>query len=202
MRERPAVDGSGLPTWGFDARSTTWWGTLAYIGIEGSGFVLVAGMYLYLAVVTPKWPPPGPSLNLWPGAVLALLFVASLLPNYWLNRMALRQDMLYVRLGLVTMSVIGCVAIAIRAAEIALLGIRWDVSAYGSTIWLIIGLHTAHLVTDVGETAVLAVLMFTRRGQPRRFTDVTDNAFYWIFVVVTWPPLFALIYWPYFMGRS
>jgi heme/copper-type cytochrome/quinol oxidase subunit 3 len=200
MRERPALDLGGLPTWGLDASSTTWWGTLAYIGIEGSGFVLAAGMYLYLAVVTPRWPPPGAPLNLWPGAILALFLVVSLLPNLWLNRMALRQDMRSVRLGLVVMSVIGGFALAIRAVEITLLGVRWDASAYGSMIWLIIGLHTTHLVTDVGDSIVLAALMFTRHAQPRRFADVTDNAFYWIFVVVTWPPLFALIYWPYVGG--
>lgn len=202
MTERPATDCSGLPTWGPAASSTTWWGTLAYVGIEGSGFVLAIGMYLYLAVINTQWPPSGVSLNPWPGVALAALLLGSLFPNWWLNRMALRQDMRSVRLGLVVMSAVGCIAITIRAVEIALLGVRWDANAYGSMLWFIIGLHTVHLVTDVGETIVITLLMFTRRGRPRRFADVTDNAFYWIFVVVAWPPLLALLYWPVLGGGS
>ena len=62
-------------------------------------------------------------------------------------------------------------------------------------MWFILGLHATHLVTDVGDTIVLAALMFTRHAQPRRFSDVTDNAFYWYFVVGSWVLLYALIYW-------
>ena len=65
----------------------------------------------------------------------------------------------------------------------------------GTVVWLIIGLHTTHIVTDVGDTMVLTVLMFTRHARPRRLSDVTDNVFYWVFVVVTWLPLYVLIYW-------
>ena len=84
---------------------------------------------------------------------------------------------------------------------LAWLNFRWDANAYGSIVWLIIGLHTTHIVTDVVDTIVLAVLMFTRHARPRRFSDVTDNVFYWVFVVATWLPLYVLIYWaPRWMG--
>ena len=53
----------------------------------------------------------------------------------------------------------------------------------------------AHIVTDVGDTLVLTVLMFTRHGHGKRFADVEDNAFYWNFVVLSWLPIYALIYW-------
>ena len=29
----------------------------------------------------------------------------------------------------------------------------------------------------------------------RRFSDVSDNAFYWDFVVLSWLPIYFLIYW-------
>jgi len=51
-----------------------------------------------------------------------------------------------------------------------------------------------HLLTDVGDTLVLTVLMFTKHVEPRRFTDVTDNCTYWNFVVLSWVPIWALIY--------
>jgi len=42
---------------------------------------------------------------------------------------------------------------------------------------------------------VLLVLMFTRHATGKHFSDVSDNAFYWYFVVASWIPLYLLIYW-------
>ena len=55
-------------------------------------------------------------------------------------------------------------------------------------------LQTTHIATDVADTAVLAALMFTRDGRGRRFVDVSENAFYWYFVVLTWLPIYAVVY--------
>ena len=52
------------------------------------------------------------------------------------------------------------------------------------------------LITDLADTLVLAALMFTRHGHnKRRFGDVQDNAMYWNFVVLTWLPIYACLYW-------
>ena len=58
-----------------------------------------------------------------------------------------------------------------------------------------LGLNTTHIVTDLGDTLVLTALMFTRHGHGRRFSDVTDNCFYWNFVVLTWIPLYLMLDW-------
>ena len=195
MKQHVVHDVSGLPTWRFETKSTPWWGTVGFIAIEATGFALAVGAYLYLAAVGPKAQfGPAPS-TLWPGTALAVVLVASLVPNWWANRVALRQDMRLVRIALVLMSAIGILTIVLRGFEIANLNIRWDLTAYGSAVWFILGLHATHLVTDVGDTIVLAALMFTRHAQPRRFSDVTDNAFYWYFVVGSWVVLYALLYW-------
>jgi heme/copper-type cytochrome/quinol oxidase subunit 3 len=62
-------------------------------------------------------------------------------------------------------------------------------------VWVLLGLHTAHLLTDLGDTLVLTALMFTRHAKGKRFSDVEDNAFYWNFVVLSWLPIYALLYW-------
>jgi heme/copper-type cytochrome/quinol oxidase subunit 3 len=85
--------------------------------------------------------------------------------------------------------------VAIRFYEFTQLNVRWDQNAYGSITWIILGLHAAHLLTDLGDTAVLAALMFTRHAKGKRFSDVEDNAFYWYFVVGSWLPLYLLVYW-------
>jgi heme/copper-type cytochrome/quinol oxidase subunit 3 len=72
--------------------------------------------------------------------------------------------------------------------------VRWDTNAYGSVVWMLMGLHTAHLLTDVLDTVVLAVLMFTGPLEGKRFVDVSENSLYWYFVVVAWLPLYAVVY--------
>lgn len=194
MRQRTAFDASQLPTYGFGARSPIWWGTLAFVAIEGMGFALAAAVYLYLAWLNPKWPVDTPP-ELLGGTAMLVLLVLSAAPNAWLDRAARAEELGTVRIGLVLMSIIGALAIAIRCYEFTTMNTRWDSSAYGSTQWLLIGLHTTHLVTDLGDTLVLTALMFTRHGKGKRFSDVGDNCFYWYFVIATWLPLYGLIYW-------
>jgi cytochrome c oxidase subunit 3 len=55
-------------------------------------------------------------------------------------------------------------------------------------------LHTLHILTDAGDTAVLAALMWTRHGRGKRFVDVSENAAYWYFVVASWVPIWAVLY--------
>ena len=85
--------------------------------------------------------------------------------------------------------------IAIRALEFTALNCRWDSDAYGSIVWLLLGLHTTHLVTDVYDSTVLAALFFFSRPlEGRRHVDVSENSLYWYFVVWSWLPIYAVIY--------
>jgi heme/copper-type cytochrome/quinol oxidase subunit 3 len=92
------------------------------------------------------------------------------------------------------MAVIGLLILAVRVWEFRSFHIRWDDNAYGSITWFILGLHATHVLTDLGDTVVLAALMFTRHATEKRFSDVSDNAFYWYFVVASWIPIYVLLY--------
>jgi cytochrome c oxidase subunit 3 len=92
--------------------------------------------------------------------------------------------------------VLGAIPLVVRIYEFSALNVAWDSNAYGSIVWLLLGLHTTHLITDLVDTFVLAAIMFTRHGPTcRRFGDVRDNALYWNFVVLTWLPIYGCIYW-------
>jgi cytochrome c oxidase subunit III len=196
MKERVVADLSSLPPHGLDTASPTWWGTTAFILIEGTGFALAIAVYLYLHSIAPTWPLGAPAPELFPGTLLTLILLASVIPNYLLARWAKDQEMLKVRIGLVVMSVLGIVPLVVRAFEFPALQIKWDANAYGSIVWLLLGLHTTHILTDLADTLVLAVLMFTSHADnPRRFGDVQDNAMYWNFVVLAWLPIYGCIYW-------
>ena len=196
MRTRTVLDLAHLPAHGQGTASPTWWGTAAFMLIEGTGFALVVAVYLYLMSLAPAWPIDAAPPDLLPGTIVTLLLLLSALPNLLLSRWAKAQELRKVRLGLVLLSVLGIAALAVRPFEFPALHTSWDSSAYGSIAWLILGLHTTHILTDLADTLVLAALMFTRHGDnPRRFGDVEDNAMYWNFVVLTWLPLYAVLYW-------
>jgi len=195
VNEKISLDISHLPNHGFGPRTLTWWGTLAFMSLEGTGFVLAIGSYLFLMVLAPRWPlsslPPDPVA----GAVVMLLLLASVPLNKLLNRWAHAEDLPRVQYGLIGMCIFGILPLIARGFEFGSLRVRWDTDAYGSLVWFLLGLHTAHLLTDVADTVVLTALMFTRHARNgRRFNDVADNAFYWDFVVLTWLPIFFTLY--------
>jgi heme/copper-type cytochrome/quinol oxidase subunit 3 len=192
---KPTLDLSGLPTVGFGPTMTMWWGSLGFILIESTGFALACGVYLYLAVSNEQWPIGGPPPGLLWSGLLTLTLLLSLWPNHIAKRNGREQNLRKVRRDLVIMSVIGIVPLILRAFEFTTLYVRWDQNAYGSIVWVILGLHTTHLLTDVVDTIVLTALMFTRHGHGKRFSDVEDNAVYWDFVVVSWLPIYVLLYW-------
>jgi len=196
MRHRGVADLSGLPTFGQGSQTPTWWGTLGFMALEGTGFALAVGSYLYLRYLAQDWPLSAPPPNHWPGTIVTLILLASLVPNHLVSRYAKECELLPVRIGLVVMSLLGIAPLVVRWFEFPALNVLWDANAYGSLVWVLLGLHTTHLLTDVVETLVLTVLMFTRHGHSgRRFADVGDNAFYWDFVVLTWIPIYLVIYW-------
>jgi cytochrome c oxidase subunit III len=86
--------------------------------------------------------------------------------------------------------------VVVRVFEYTTLHVSWDSNAYGSIVWTLLSLHTVHLVTDLADSLVLTAMMYTRHGHElKRFIDVSENAFYWYFVVFAWIPIYAVLYW-------
>jgi heme/copper-type cytochrome/quinol oxidase subunit 3 len=196
MKSRVVADLAALPSHGQGSASVTWWGTWAFMLIEGTGFALGIAVYLYLLSIAPDWPLRAPVPDLRPGTIITVLLIASLIPNHVIATWAKQQKLRHVQVGIVMMTASGIAPLVVRAFEFPALGISWDSNAYGSVVWLLLGLHTTHLITDLVDTLVLAVIMFTRHGDNgRRFGDIEDNAMYWNFVVLTWLPLYGCIYW-------
>jgi cytochrome c oxidase subunit 3 len=195
VRHRPVQDISGLPDYGFGSRMTPFWGVLGFMTLEGTGFALVVGAYLYLVFINPQWPlgDSTPDL-LWSGLFTGLLIVSAW-PNQIVKRNAHKEDLPRVKRDLIIISLMGTALLVLRAFEFTTLNVRWDQNAYGSVIWVLLGLHTAHVLTDVVDTWVLTALMHTRHIHGKRFSDVEDNAIYWDFVVLSWLPIYGLIYW-------
>ena len=54
---------------------------MGFIALEGMGFAIAIGAYLYLMAVNPQWPLDPPPPDLWPGRAMTVLFVLSVVPN-------------------------------------------------------------------------------------------------------------------------
>jgi heme/copper-type cytochrome/quinol oxidase subunit 3 len=195
MKPRPVIDVSQLPTFTFGHRSIVWWGAIGYMVIEAAAFAVVVACYFYLRQQAPQWP-----LGVSPPAVLfgtinTVVLLVSLLPNHWTKKAAERLELRKVRIGMVICLLFGIAFSVLRIFEFRSLNCSWDTNAYGSVLWLILGLHTLHLLTETIDTAVLTALVFTNPVEGKSYSDVNDSAVYWYFVVLTWLPLYFVIYW-------
>jgi cytochrome c oxidase subunit I+III len=191
---RRELDVSGLPSYAFGHRSLMWWGTFGLIAIEGTLFALAIGSYLYLRSQSDAWPIGAPPPQLLWGTVNTLILLASTWPNHKAKRAAEACDLLRTRRWLMTGLAFSVAFLVVRGFEFGALHTRWDSNAYGSIVWMLLGLHTVHLLTDTYDTAVLGVLLFTGPMEGQRFADVSENALYWYFVVFSWLPIYAVVY--------
>jgi len=188
-------DVSNLPDHNFGPASLGWWGVIGFMLIEGMGFVLTIGVYFYLLPNERGWPPnQGPPSLLW-GSLVTGLAIASEIPNAWIKQRARRYDLRAVQFGLALMTLVGVAMLVLRALEFTTLNVRWDTNAYGSIVWALLALHTTHMATDVYDSGVLSVMSLRKEMTGRRFSDVTDNALYWHFIVWSWVVLYIVIYW-------
>ena len=189
------LDVAELQTVVFSDRSLMWWGTVGLMAIEGTVFALGIVAYFYLRSHVEHWPmsTPAPAL-LW-GTINTAILVASAWPNHLAKRAAERLDRRGVQVWLTVCLAASFAFLVVRWFEFEALNCRWDSDAYGSIVWTLMGLHTFHLITDTWDTTVLDVLFFTGPLEGKRFSDVSENALYWYFVVLSWLPIYAVVYW-------
>jgi cytochrome c oxidase subunit I+III len=188
------IDVSGLPEYAFGHRSIMWWGGAALMLMEGAMFALLIMAYLYLKGRSPEWPPGYFAPVLFWGTLNTTVLLASTIPNYFAKSAAERLDLRALRRWMGVALVFAVAFVVIRAFEFGALNVWWDSNAYGSIVWTLMGFHTVHLLTDVLDSIVLTVLLFTGPLKEPHFTDAAENALYWYFVVISWLPVYACVY--------
>jgi heme/copper-type cytochrome/quinol oxidase subunit 3 len=188
------LDVSGLPSFAFGQRSVLWWATIGVIAIEGTVFALLIASYIFLRWRVPDWPPGyAPPDLLW-GTLTTVVILISVVPNALAKKAAENLDVRGARLW-TWISVVFVAGFCLtRTFEFTALNCRWDGNAYASIVWMLLGTHTAHVVTDGLDTAVLAAYVSSSRVDSNRLVDVSENSFYYYFVIASWLPIYALIY--------
>ena len=196
-RLKSVVDLRELPDVVFGPRDLMWWGTLGFSVIEGFTLVLCAAAYVYLTQNYSTWPPertPLPSLGAPTLQVLVML--ASIPVLWWTAKAARRFDLANVRIGLVVATMFNVAFLALRMVELLVsLNVRWDTNAYASAQWLILCMHGTLLAVELIEVGGMMLVFWLAPVEEKHFSDVTDMAFYWYFMVLAWLPLYLLCFW-------
>jgi len=194
---RPALDVAALPTHAFGPRATLWWGVVTMLCIESVALLLTAIALLYVRGNFPGWPPAGTAPPRLTAATLdTAVLLLSLLPMRLAERAARSRERFWTAAIFGFMALVGLACCALRYFELAALNCRWDDHAYGSAVWLLVGMHTAHLIGATLENGLLAAVI-VGPVEPKHYVDADSNAFYWYFIVFGWLPVYALVYlWP------
>ena len=175
------LDVSDLPSVAFGRSNTTWLANIFYMAIEGTMFALMFASYFYLRTRVQEWPPGHFAPDLRYGVANVIIFVLSVIPARWVQKVAPSGDRRAIRNGLALLAAFAVVATIIRVFEFTTLNCRWSDDAYSSTLWVLIGMHAGHLVTELIETLVILAVAFTTkwraRGSPTRpSTPITGTS--------------------------
>jgi heme/copper-type cytochrome/quinol oxidase subunit 3 len=199
---RPALDVSDLPAIAYGPRAPLWWGVVGLMAIAATALALAGASYLYVRRNFVEWPPAGTPLPALGAATaeLAVLLV-SLLAMGFADRAARREAHRAVVIGLAATTVLGLASLGLRALQLATaLGCRWDTHVYGSVVWLLLGMHAAHVITSVLENVLILAVLVIGPVERKDYVDAHANALFWYFVVATWIGVYALVYlgprWP------
>ena len=190
-----AIDVSSLPKHAFGSREPLFYGVMCLIAIEGTFFALAGFTYLYVRGNVLTWPPPSSEIQkaILPAATGFVLLLASIVPIRMVMKRARAEDRIGAWNWLAVATVLGLGALGARVAEFAALPFEWDSHSYGSIVWVSLGLHTAHILTGTGENLLFLWILAKGPLERKHFTDLDLNAMYWLFVVLSWVPFFAIL---------
>jgi heme/copper-type cytochrome/quinol oxidase subunit 3 len=195
MRTKPVAHVGSLPSERYGSENITWWAAVGGEIIEGFVLVLAVFAYFYLRHASLRWPPehtPLPSLGI-PTLNLALMGV-SWVPAWWASRSARKNDRFNTTIGLILHGLFGIAILVVRYYECRALNVRWDTNAYGSITWAILFTHGYMALFDVFDTIGLAILCIKLQPEEKHYVDVVDNSFFWYFVLLTWIPLYVIVF--------
>jgi cytochrome c oxidase subunit III len=192
---RPILDVSPLRTYGFGPHSVVWLGQMWMALIESVLFLMALATYFYIRLQFTHWPPPGnnvPSLVL--PTVNVVILLLSCIPMHIADKAVLKCEWRPTIIATAITIAMGGVYLALRFVEWRRFDFAWDTNIYGSIVWFILGLHTAHVIAALLETTFLLYLALIGKRDERVRQGMNVDEIYWFFVVGTGILLYGVIY--------
>lgn len=173
-----------------------------FIGSEVMLFGSFFAAYFFVRFnIAEQWPPLGSNgepfvlPKVITGVNTAILVSSSFTLHWAEHRLKHFNDRVALRRGLFVTIMLGLTFLIIQINEYAHLGFTPQDTAFGTTFYMLTGLHGLHVF--VGLT--LLTLCFIRVVKARDFsptsaTPLQATSLYWHFVDVVWVILYALVY--------
>jgi heme/copper-type cytochrome/quinol oxidase subunit 3 len=187
------IDVSELKSFAFGQRSTLFWGTALLCLIEGTALALLFTAYFYVRGNFYEWPP---SARIPPlvGVLSTVTLVLTLVPMRLTAKAARTMDLARTRRWQIISTVLGAVALGLRAWEMHDIPFLWTENAYASIVWTSIGFHTVDFIVELGESIVLCAILLKGPLEKKHFEDIEVNAIFWAFLVLIWLPFAGVFY--------
>lgn len=175
-------------------RTTAGFGMVVFLASDLMLFAPFFAAYFLLRGTTSEWPPAGVELDVVRAAAATVVLVVSSFTLVAADRaLALGRRRVAGRYLLVS-ALLGAVFLVNQVDEYAGLEFDADSHPYGSTFWLLTGLHGAHVAA--GVAAIL--LLFVRSVRARELVAVEPFAgavsAYWHLVDIVWIGVFGTIW--------
>jgi cytochrome c oxidase subunit III len=170
-----------------------------FLAAESMLFGGLIGAFLVFRFGSVKWPPAGlPLLPVGITSVNTIILFASCIPMIRALRAIRRGDANGLRSGTLVAAALGLLFLGIQGSEwVRLVSHGLTIStggAYGSTFYVLIGMHGFHVLGAVAWLAVIVAGSFQGRFDSHRHTPVDLATIYWIYVSALWAVLFPLVY--------
>ena len=193
------VNVANLPTLAFGSRAPMWWAMILMIAIESTIFSILFASYFYIRIGITVWPTPEvPTPRLLLPSVNMLLLLISAVPLYYSGKAIERGDRRKATYGLAINLALAILIVVLRFIEFKLLDFNWNMSIYGSLIWIILGFHTSHLIADTIQSCIVFGIVAEHRAGEKQQLGVQMESLYWNFVVISAVPVYLLVYiYPY-----
>jgi cytochrome c oxidase subunit I+III len=158
-------------------------------------FLLLVGTYFYARMQFTNWPPPGSNTQgLLLPAINLLILVVSCIPMHVADKAILRSDWETAAKGMWANVALGFVALAIQIYLWSRFEFSWYANLYGSVIWVMLGVHTMHMVASLIESTVLTVAAMLGYKNDRVRLGSNVDEIYWFFVVIMAVILYAVVF--------
>jgi len=172
--------------------------TLVFLMAGTMLFAGLVGGYLVLRYASPAWPSPGmPRLPVRLAGFNTVVIALSSLALHRAVRALRSLDARGLRRWLVVAAALGVLFLGLQAAQWTLLvrgGLSFTGTTYGTTFYMLTGVHAAHALSGVIWLLVIALRQRELWVPDSRQRKIEVCALYWHFVGLIWFGLYVLLY--------
>jgi len=172
--------------------------TLVFLMAGTMLFAGLVGGYLVLRYASAAWPSPGmPRLPVRLAGFNTVVIALSSLALHRAVRALRSLDARGLRRWLVVAAALGVLFLGLQAAQWTLLvrgGLSFTGTTYGTTFYVLTGVHAAHALSGVIWLLVIALRQRELWVPDSRQRKIEVCALYWHFVGLIWFGLYVLLY--------